>query len=52
MHAARRMYERLGFERRPERDVPYTHWNDPPVEDLPEEWVGQSFLAYVRITRR
>ncbi len=46
MPAARRMYERLGFERLPARDVPYEHWNDPPVDDLPAEWAGQAFLAY------
>jgi GNAT superfamily N-acetyltransferase len=46
MEAARRMYERLGFVRRPDRDVPYETWNDPPVNGLPPEWVGQAFLAY------
>jgi ribosomal protein S18 acetylase RimI-like enzyme len=46
MPVARRMYERLGFRRRPDRDVPYAMWNDPPVDGLPEEWIGQSFLAY------
>jgi GNAT superfamily N-acetyltransferase len=48
METARRMYERLGFERRPDRDVPYEHWNAPPVAGLPAEWVGQAFLAYSR----
>jgi ribosomal protein S18 acetylase RimI-like enzyme len=46
MEAARRMYERLGFTRRPDRDVPPEVWNDPPDESLPAEWTGQSFLAY------
>jgi ribosomal protein S18 acetylase RimI-like enzyme len=46
MEAARRMYERLGFERRPDRDVTYAVWNEPAYADLPEEWIGQSFLAY------
>jgi len=31
---------------RPERDVPYEAWNDPPVDALPPDWVGQAFLAY------
>jgi ribosomal protein S18 acetylase RimI-like enzyme len=48
MEAARRMYERLGFERRPNRDVTYEVWNDPAYPDLPEVWIGQSFLAYGR----
>ena len=48
MDAALRMYERLGFERRPERDVTYEVWNEPAYSDLPEEWIGQSFLAYGR----
>ena len=48
MNAARRMYERLGFERRPDRDVSYEEWNSPPVAGLPGEWVGQAFLAYSR----
>ena len=47
MNTARRMYERLGFERRPDRDVSYEEWNSPPVDGLPAEWVGQAFLAYV-----
>ena len=46
MPAARRMYERLGFQRRPDRDVDQAHWDDPPVDNLPPEWVGESFLAY------
>jgi ribosomal protein S18 acetylase RimI-like enzyme len=50
MRAARRMYDRLGFVRAPERDVTYEQWNDPPVPDLPPEWVGEPFLAYLWIT--
>jgi ribosomal protein S18 acetylase RimI-like enzyme len=46
MPVARRMYERLGFVRAPGRDVTYAEWNDPPVADLPAEWVGEPFLAY------
>ena len=41
-----RMYERMGFVRRPDRDVPQSVWDDPPVEGLPPEWVGQAFLGY------
>jgi ribosomal protein S18 acetylase RimI-like enzyme len=48
MDAARRMYERLGFERRPDRDVRYEVWNTREYADLPTEWIGQSFLAYAR----
>jgi GNAT superfamily N-acetyltransferase len=43
---AHRIYARLGFERRPDRDVPYAVWNSPPVADLPLEWIGEPFLAY------
>jgi len=46
MDVARGMYERLGFVRRPDRDVHYEVWNDPPVDALPPEWVGQAFLGY------
>jgi ribosomal protein S18 acetylase RimI-like enzyme len=46
MDVARAMYERLGFMRRPDRDVPDDVWNDPPVENLPPEWVGQAFWGY------
>jgi len=46
MDVARGMYERLGFVRRPDRDVHYDVWNDPPVDELPPEWVGQAFLGY------
>jgi ribosomal protein S18 acetylase RimI-like enzyme len=51
MPAARRMYDRLGFVRAPERDVIYEVWNDPPVADLPAAWVGEPFLAYLWIPR-
>ena len=46
MEVARAMYERMGFVRRPDRDVPQSVWDDPPVEALPPEWVGQAFLGY------
>ena len=47
MEAAQRLYERLGFVRRPDRDVPYAEWFDPERDhDLPPEWVGATFLAY------
>ena len=46
MDVARAMYERMGFVRRPDRDVPQSVWDDPPVEALPAEWVGQAFLGY------
>ena len=43
---AHRIYVRLGFARRHDRDVPYEVWNSPPVSDLPAEWRGEAFLAY------
>jgi GNAT superfamily N-acetyltransferase len=46
MEAAQRMYDRLGFVRRPDRDVPYEVWNAVPNTDLPGEWIGEPFLAY------
>jgi hypothetical protein len=46
MDAAQRLYARLGFMRRPDRDVPYPEWLDDDVADLPAEWVGVPFLAY------
>lgn len=48
MDVARGMYERMGFVRRPDRDVPYEDWGGPGVDDLPPEWVGQPFLAFSR----
>jgi ribosomal protein S18 acetylase RimI-like enzyme len=48
MEPAIRLYTRLGFERRPDRDVPPAVWNSPPVTGLPPEWSDESFLAYVR----
>lgn len=47
MEAAHRLYERLGFARRPERDVPASVW-DRGGGPLPPEWAGEPFLAYVR----
>jgi ribosomal protein S18 acetylase RimI-like enzyme len=45
--AAHRLYARLGFLRRPDRDVPYEVWHEPERDhDLPAEWVGAKFLAY------
>jgi ribosomal protein S18 acetylase RimI-like enzyme len=46
MDAAQRMYERLGFVRRPDRDVPYEEWNAASIDGLPDAWRGQPFLAY------
>jgi ribosomal protein S18 acetylase RimI-like enzyme len=45
METAQRIYQRFGFERRPDRDVPYEEWLED-TDDLPPEWIGQSFLAY------
>jgi len=45
MQTAQRIYTRFGFERRPERDVPYEEWLEEGY-DLPREWIGQPFLAY------
>ena len=45
MPAARRLYERLGFVARPERNVPYEEWHSPG-EELPPAWIGTPFLAY------
>ena len=44
------MYERLGFLRGPDRDVPYEEWNAASIEGLPAAWVGESFLAYTALT--
>ena len=47
LEAAQRLYARLGFVRRPDRDVPYEVWHDPEKDhDLPPEWTGEEFLAY------
>ena len=46
METARRMYERLGFVRRPDRDAPYEQWNGASIAGLPDAWIGQPFLAY------
>ncbi len=46
MGAAQRLYARLGFERRPDRDVAYEVWNETDYPELPAEWVGEQFLAY------
>jgi GNAT superfamily N-acetyltransferase len=51
METARRMYERLGLMRRPDRDVPYEQWNADTIEGLPNAWIGQSFLAYSTAAR-
>ena len=45
MQIAAGMYERLGFVRRPDRDVQYEEWKEDHF-DLPGEWTGQAFLAY------
>ncbi len=46
MEAGQRLYQRLGFTRRPDRDVSYEQWGGPAIADLPPEWVGQRFLAF------
>lgn len=46
MTAAQRLYPRLGFTRRPDRDVDYEGWGGPEVEHLPTAWVGKPFMAY------
>ena len=46
MEAGQRLYGRLGFTRRPDRDVGYEEWGGPEITNLPTEWVGQSFLAF------
>jgi GNAT superfamily N-acetyltransferase len=45
MQTAQRIYTRFGFVRRPDRDVPYEEWGEHEL-DLPDEWIGQPFLAY------
>ena len=44
--AAQRIYERFGFVRRPDRDVPYETWSAGRDLELAEEWIGKPFLAY------
>src|SRR4029079_4745465 len=46
MEAGQRLYTRLGFTRRPDRDVAYEAWGGPRIADLPPEWVGEGFLAF------
>ena len=47
MEAAQRLYERLGFVRREDRDVSQSGWYEPERDhDLPPEWQGAKFLAY------
>jgi len=46
MQTAQRMYERFGFVRTPARDATYEQWNTPPFADVPDAWIGESFLAY------
>ena len=48
METAQRMYPRLGFVRREDRDVSYEEWLDERDLDLPPEWIGQPFLAFYR----
>jgi ribosomal protein S18 acetylase RimI-like enzyme len=45
MPAAQRMYDRLGFVRRPDRDVAYDEWLQPEWK-IPSEWIGEPFLAF------
>jgi GNAT superfamily N-acetyltransferase len=46
MEAGQRLYQRLGFIRSPDRDVPYEEWGGPDIAELPPEWIGQPFLAF------
>jgi ribosomal protein S18 acetylase RimI-like enzyme len=46
METAQRIYQRFGFVRRPDRDVPYEVWSEGDTRDLPAEWIGQPFVAY------
>jgi len=46
METAQRIYARLGFIRRVDRDVPYEAWNHERHADLAPEWIDQPFLAY------
>ncbi len=43
---AHRIYARLGFVRRPDRDVPYETWSAGRDLELDEAWIGEPFLAY------
>jgi ribosomal protein S18 acetylase RimI-like enzyme len=43
---AHRIYERLGFVRQADRDVTYETWRAGRDIALPEEWIGEPFLAY------
>ena len=46
MQVAQGMYERFGFVRRPDRDVPEEIWTEGEDLELAAEWAGQAFLAY------
>ncbi|HEY3832828.1 MAG TPA: GNAT family N-acetyltransferase [Acidimicrobiia bacterium] len=46
MESGQRLYRRLGFTRRPDRDVGYDRWGGAKIANLPIEWVGQPFLAF------
>jgi hypothetical protein len=46
METAQRIYQRFGFVRRPDRDVPYEVWSEGDTRDLPAEWIGQPVVAY------
>ena len=48
MEAAQRLYERLGFVRRPDRDVPYEEWFDPDTRPRPAARVDRRVLPRVR----
>ena len=47
MESAQRLDARIGFERAPHRDVPYTSWNSPEIKNLLAEWIGVPFLGFV-----
>jgi ribosomal protein S18 acetylase RimI-like enzyme len=46
MVAAHRIYERLGFTRRTDRDVPYEKWSEGRELELAADWIGAPFRAY------
>lgn len=46
MISAQRIYARHGFVWAPDRDVPYDEWHRDRDLLLPDEWIGQPFLAY------